>query len=296
MSQEIIKKASEIIKSRTAEENMGVGVSLTLIDKDGYPSTSTISIGKAKGIEELLFGVSLSSNKGKRAMVNSRASVGIFDDDAENGNYYNITLVGDVEIVTDPEVKQDVWYEGLAEHFEHGVNDPDYAVLRFKTKRYNLWLDFGDTVEGTFTAETPLSKPRLEPILIFNNGACEAAMALYQKAFGAVTTSLIRYSESDPQGDLKNNPQAGNLIMNGSLHIGKQSILVCDDITDETNTGNHIQMVLQFDTVSEVEHAYHALLEGATNLMAPHKADYSACVAYLTDTYGIPWQLMVWPE
>jgi len=150
MSKEAIVKAGEIIKGKTAAENMGAGVALTLIDNEGYPTTSCISISKSDGIREILFGIGLSSNKGKRAKECSRASVCLFDDDYESGSYYNITLVGDVEIITDPEVKKEVWYEGLAEHFEQGVADPDYAVLRFITKRYNLWVDLGEEVTGSF--------------------------------------------------------------------------------------------------------------------------------------------------
>ena len=150
MSKEVIIKASEIIKSKTAAENMGAGVALTLIDSESYPTTSCISISKADGIREVLFGIGLSSNKSKRAKECTRASVCLFDDDYENGSYYNITLVGDVEIVTDPEVKKEVWYDGLTEHFEQGASDPDYAVLRFTTKRYNLWVDLAEGVEGSF--------------------------------------------------------------------------------------------------------------------------------------------------
>jgi len=150
MNKEAMVKAEEIIKGKTAAENMGAGVALTLIDNEGYPTTSCISISKASGIREILFGIGLSSNKGKRAKECSRASVCIFDDNYEGGSYYNITLVGDVEIVTDPEVKKEVWYAGLEEHFEQGAADPDYAVLRFTTKRYNLWVDLGEGVEGSF--------------------------------------------------------------------------------------------------------------------------------------------------
>ena len=149
MSEKIIEKASEIIKSKSTEgKDISAGVALTLIDSDGYPTTSCASISKAKGIQEILFGIGLSSNKGKRAKECSRASVCLFDDDYEGGSYYNITLVGDVEVVTDPEVKKYVWYEGYEEHFEKGIDDPDFAVLRFTTKRYNLWVDFGDELAG----------------------------------------------------------------------------------------------------------------------------------------------------
>ncbi|MCL1862838.1 MAG: pyridoxamine 5'-phosphate oxidase family protein [Defluviitaleaceae bacterium] len=296
MSKEVIAKASEIIKSKTAAENMGAGVVLTLMDGEGYPSTSCISISKANGIQEILFGIGISSNKGKRAKECTRASVCIFDDDYEGGAYYNITLVGDVEIVTDHELKKEVWYEGLAEHFEQGAADPDYAVLRFTTKRYNLWVDMGEGVEGRIDGAQPKPAPRFEPILIYKNGDCSKAMELYKKAFGAATTSLIRYSESDPEGYLTKNPAAKDWIMNAGMLIGKQSILVCDDATNGAKIGDHIQIVLEFDLEEEVKAAYNAMLDGATNLNPPHNAGYSPCVASLTDVYGIPWQFMVWHE
>ena len=151
MSKEIIAKASEIIKNKSTEgKNIGAGTALTLIDSDGYPTTSCVSISKAKGISEILFGIGLSSNRAKRAKECTRASICLFDDDYEGGSYYNITLVGDVEIVTDPDVKKEAWHEMYAEYFEQGVNDPDFAVLRFTTKRYNLWVDMGEEVAGSF--------------------------------------------------------------------------------------------------------------------------------------------------
>jgi len=152
MSQNIIKKAEKIIHSKTAAVNMGVGVTLSLLDHEGYPTTSSLSISKADGIRHIYFGVGLSSNKAKRAMACSRASVCIFDDDFENNAYYNITLVGDVEIITDPVVKKEMWYEGLEEHFpDEGAEDPDFCILHFSTKRYNLWIDFEENVIGDYS-------------------------------------------------------------------------------------------------------------------------------------------------
>ena len=151
MSKKAITKAEEIIKSKTAAVNMGAGVTLSLIDHEGYPTTSTLSISKADGIRQITFGGSLDSNKAKRAKENSRASVCIFDDDYEGGAYYNITLVGDIEVVTDPIMKKETWYEGLEEHFPNGVDDPNFCVLKFTTKRYNLWVDIEEAeTTGSF--------------------------------------------------------------------------------------------------------------------------------------------------
>ncbi|MCL2366819.1 MAG: pyridoxamine 5'-phosphate oxidase family protein [Oscillospiraceae bacterium] len=151
MSEKAIKRAEEIIKSKTAEVNMGAGVVLSLIDHEGYPTASTLSISKAEGIRQITFGGSLDSNKAKRAKENSRASVCIFDDDYEGGSYYNITLVGDIEVITNIELKKKTWYQGLEEHFPGGVDDPNYCVLKFTTKRYNLWVDVeAEETTGSF--------------------------------------------------------------------------------------------------------------------------------------------------
>ena len=151
MSEKKIKKAEEIVNSRTAAVRLGAGVCLSLLDHEGYPTTSCLSISKADGIRQIYFAADLTSNKAKRAAACSRASLCLFDD--KEDSYYNITLVGDVEIITDPAVKKDVWYdEGCAEHFPNGgMDDPNYCVLRFTTKRYSLWLDFEEeATTGSF--------------------------------------------------------------------------------------------------------------------------------------------------
>jgi len=145
MSKKSIAKAEEIIQTKTAAVNMGAGVTLSLLDDDGYPTTSTLSISKADGIRQVTFASTLDSNKAKRAKKDSRASVCIFGDDYAGGAYYNITLVGNIEVVTDTETKKETWYQGLEEHYPNGgMDDPSYCVLKFTTKRYNLWVNVNE--------------------------------------------------------------------------------------------------------------------------------------------------------
>jgi general stress protein 26 len=104
---------------------------LSLIDNDGYPTTSTISVSKAEGINWITFCTGLGNNKTKRIEKCNRASV-CFD-----AIDHNITLVGTIEVLTDPKIKKEMWYNGLENHF-NGPDDPNYCVLRFRTNRYNL--------------------------------------------------------------------------------------------------------------------------------------------------------------
>jgi general stress protein 26 len=138
MNEEIIAKASEIIQKNTGETSYCV---LALIDLDGYPTASTITASKADGINCITFCTGLGGTRTNRINNCNLASV------CFNAADYNITLVGTIEVVTDPAVKKEMWYEGLVNHFS-GPEDPTYCVLRFKTQRYNLLIDW-EVATGT---------------------------------------------------------------------------------------------------------------------------------------------------
>lgn len=132
MNQDIIRRAGEIIKKNTGE---GTYCVLAQIDMDDYPTVSTITASKADGINWITFCTGLGSPKTNRIRKCKRASVCFNADDCI------ITLIGDIEVLTDPEIKREMWYDGLANHFS-GPEDPNYCVLRFRTKRYNLLVDW----------------------------------------------------------------------------------------------------------------------------------------------------------
>ena len=140
MHEELINRAGELIAKKAVGGNEGYCV-LALLDTDGYPTASTISVSKADGIKWLTFCTGLGSNKTPRIEKCNRASV------CFNAIDHNITLVGTIEVLTDPAIKKEMWYEGLRAHFS-GPDDPNYCVLRFATKRYNLLVDW-KAAEGT---------------------------------------------------------------------------------------------------------------------------------------------------
>lgn len=138
MNLEIIQKAGEIIQKNTGADSY---CTLALIDLDGYPTASTITASKAEGIQWVTFCTGLGGTRTDRITRCNGASL------CFNASDYNITLVGSMEILTDPEIKKEMWYSGLANHFS-GPEDPNYCVLRFTTQRYNLLVDWQE-VRGT---------------------------------------------------------------------------------------------------------------------------------------------------
>ena len=132
MSKEIIERAGKIITQNTGATGHCV---LALLDENGGPTASTISPAKSQGIEWITFCTGLAGNSAKRALACPRACV------CFSTGEYNISLVGTIEVLTDAATKQETWYEGLEQHFS-GPDDPNFCVLRFKTQRYNLLVDW----------------------------------------------------------------------------------------------------------------------------------------------------------
>jgi len=137
MSQKVIAMAEEIINSRTGYIGGGMEgyAALGLIDEEGYPTVSTLTIARADGIKWLTFCTSLDRNTVKRIRKNDRASVCI------NSSEFNITLVGRVEILTDAETKKENWFAPMSGHWS-GPEDENYCVLKFTTERYSLFVGY----------------------------------------------------------------------------------------------------------------------------------------------------------
>ena len=137
MNEKIIARAEEILSNRAIKEQ-GYCV-LALIDIDGYPTAATISPSKMDGIRRITFCTGIDSNWAKRIAKCNRASI-CFNSGAEQ---YNITLVGDIQVITDLAAKKEMWYDGMG-HYFNGPEGPDFCVLQFDTRRYSLMLDEHD--------------------------------------------------------------------------------------------------------------------------------------------------------
>ena len=131
MNTKLFEKANEMI--RTFEY-----ASFGVIDENGYPYVSAISLQNPENVSELCFTTPLDSNKAKRLQKNNRASLNCCT------SMNNITLVGETEIFSDQETKSKYWQNWVAlgsDVYPGGVSDPNYCFVRFTTKRVALWID-----------------------------------------------------------------------------------------------------------------------------------------------------------
>ena len=142
MNQETIAKAGEIINARTGYIGDGMKgyATVTTIDESNYPSSTTMSISKADGINWMTFNSGANASPVKRIAKNNKACVCLSSSD------YHINLVGTFEILDDIKSKKDNWQEPLTEYYANVDEAIEQGLMpiKFTTRRYNIYIVDGE--------------------------------------------------------------------------------------------------------------------------------------------------------
>ena len=120
-------------KSNLLLKKAGV-VSLASIDPEGYPRVCVLSCLKPEDIGTIIVSTGTKGVKTAHFRENTKASA-CFHDERDS-----VTLVGEVEFVTDPQIKKDVFLNWMYDHFT-GVDDPNYCVIAFHPKLATIWIE-----------------------------------------------------------------------------------------------------------------------------------------------------------
>jgi|GEM_PF-131232 len=303
MNQEIVKRAEQVIASKAnyvAGDGVDAGmygyVTLSLIDENGYPTSSTLTIARADGINWITFATSMDSNKAMRAAKCNRASVCLASSE------YNISLVGKIEVVDNPECKKASWCDVMdgGPHWS-GYDDPNFCVLCFTTERYNLYFADDDSVAvGTLSEPEGANceKQKIVPIMCYS-GQANQAMELYVKAFGAKVLEKLTYADMHP-ADLgeKLKGEHRDYIAYSEILIGNQTLSLGDDSDAAENrkevSGNSylVDLLVHFDSDKELKAAYELLSDGGTITVPLMSQTYCSLTCALIDKFGGRWQLM----
>ena len=146
---DLLIKAEEIVNGSTmhtvGESGLGADWVMALIDEEGYPSASMITASRAEGFKWIAFCTGLGWNKASRAEKDPRTCVYLFDKESFTG----ISLIGRIEVVTDLEMKNRMWYDALGDAFQ-GPEDGKLCVLMFQPERYNIFIN-NRTIRGVFS-------------------------------------------------------------------------------------------------------------------------------------------------
>lgn len=132
MNTNLIKKAEELLTKCDV-------CSVASVSEKGYPRICLLMPLKSNGIKEFWFSTGTSGTKVRHFKSNEKAGVTFY-----NGGD-SVTLTGEMKIVTDKAVKDELfykWSDFLGRHFPNGgKDDPEYCILHFVANETTIYMD-----------------------------------------------------------------------------------------------------------------------------------------------------------
>lgn len=125
---------SRIIRAST-KDNVAT---LTSINEKGYPRTCVMGKAENDGFKDIYFITSKRSalsGKATHFEHNPKASVCYFSE------RNSVTLIGNVEFITDRNKQERIWSEEHRPFFPKGLDDPKFRLLKFHTIEATFWID-----------------------------------------------------------------------------------------------------------------------------------------------------------
>ena len=127
----LMDEAEAIYLATMGEKGPRIRALVNLRRRDLYPGPSKICC-----TDDFTAFLSTSLASGKVRDIQANPAVALYY--CEPTAFHGVTLTGQMEILTDPELKRALWSADWRVYWPRGASDPDYVVLRLKP----------DTVEG----------------------------------------------------------------------------------------------------------------------------------------------------
>ena len=128
-------------------------------------------------------------------------------------------------------------------------------------------------------------------------GNCREAIAFYAKAFHLEMPVIMAYGDAppDPEDPVANANR--NLVMHTTLTICGTVVHFSDTPPEMAfSVGNNMSLLLPYPTKEEATNVFAALSEGGTIGMELQETFWSSFYGMLTDKFGIPWQVILYPD
>lgn len=132
MEEEIRLKSLEVVK------NSSISI-IGSVSSDGFPDIKAmLAPREINGLKEIFFSTNTSSMRVSQFRKNSKSSLYFYNEKLFKG----ILLEGNMEVITDNEVKKRIWRDGDNLYYKKGIEDEDYCVLRFTAKNGRFYENF----------------------------------------------------------------------------------------------------------------------------------------------------------
>lgn len=125
------------------------------------------------------------------------------------------------------------------------------------------------------------------PFLMFQGGVAQSALNLYFATFP--DSRLVRVEHYGP-GELG---PAGTIKVALFTLCGREFMCSDSPVPHQFSFTPSSSTFVDFDSVEEMERAFHALSEGGQVMMPLNDYGFSKRFGWLTDRFGVSWQLNV---
>jgi len=122
------------------------------------------------------------------------------------------------------------------------------------------------------------------------NGNCDEAINFYKEVFGAEVNAINYAKDAPPDSGMEALPP--NFVMHSEVIICGTNFSLTDG-SETPVSGEHISFMVNYDTPEEVKLAFDKLAEGGKVVEALAPQFWSSLYGYVTDCFGISWQVMV---
>ncbi len=103
------------------------------VDEEGFPNMKAMFAPRKMEGDCFYFSTNTSSMRTQQYLKNPKASIYFYS--KGRFKYEGVMLTGTMEVLQDPEIKQEIWQVGDIMYYKLGVNDPDYCVLKFTAQK-----------------------------------------------------------------------------------------------------------------------------------------------------------------
>ena len=124
--------------------------------------------------------------------------------------------------------------------------------------------------------------------LVFK-GDCEAAFAVYARAFNATITFMLTWGHSPMAAEAPPGWEAK--IYHASLAIGDTVISGGDVLPDKYETPQGFSVILQMGDSGAADRIFEALADRGTIVMPLQETFWASRFGVVTDRFGIPWSI-----
>ncbi len=130
-------------------------------------------------------------------------------------------------------------------------------------------------------------KKQATPYLTFNGNAKEV-LNYYQKVFDGEILAIQTFGEAD----YPTPPEAENRIIHAQFKKDALFFMLSDTFPGQpVETGNHISLVLEFESEASIQKVYDNLHQESKVLMKLQDTFWGAKYAKVKDKFGIVWDL-----